>query len=126
MSIISERLHDSIIRAGYSYGELAKLTGIPKSAIQRYATGETTKIPLDRLQVLADALHVSSRYLMDWEDPEENKPAAESDGLDPEMEEILERAKNDPHMRMLFSLYKDAKPEDVETAIKIIQALRGK
>lgn len=126
MSVISERLHDCIVRAKYSYGELAKLTGIPKSAIQRYATGETTKIPLDRLQILADALHVSSRYLMDWEDPEEEKPAAESDGQDAEMADLLERAKNDPHIRMLFSLAKDAKPEDVDTAIKIIQALRDK
>lgn len=54
MSDISTKLHESIQRAGYSYGELAKLTGIPKSAIQRYATGQTPKIPLDRLQALAD------------------------------------------------------------------------
>ena len=44
------------------------MTGIPKSAIQRYATGETEKIPLDRLELLAQALGISSAYLMGWED----------------------------------------------------------
>ena len=42
-----------------TYGDLATKTGIAKSAIQRYATGETKKIPLPRLEALADALGVS-------------------------------------------------------------------
>lgn len=69
MSEISRKLHDSILKSQYSYGELAKLTGIPKSAIQRYATGQTPKIPMDRLQALADVLNVSAQYLLGWEDP---------------------------------------------------------
>ena len=68
MSEISERLYAAIVNKGYSYGELAKLTGIPKSAIQRYAIGETEKIPIDRLELLASSLGVSSAYLMGWED----------------------------------------------------------
>lgn len=118
MSDISTKLHESIQRAGYSYGELAKLTGIPKSAIQRYATGQTPKIPLDRLQALADVLNVSAQYLMGWE---EEKPLVNDDE---ELTEILERARDNPRLRMLFSLTKDAKPEDVEAAIKIIEALK--
>lgn len=39
-----------------SYGELAEKTGIHKSVIQRYATGETEKIPVDRLKKIAEAL----------------------------------------------------------------------
>ena len=125
MSTISEKLHDSILRSGYSYGELAKLTGIPKSALQRYATGATTKIPMDRLQALADALHVSARYLMGWEEPEEKESPPALVNNDPELTEILERARDDPHLRMLFSVSKDATPEDIEKAIKIIQMLKG-
>lgn len=121
MSDISQRLYNSIRAKGYSYGELAKLTGIPKSAIQRYATGQTPKIPLDRLQALADVLNVSSQYLMGWEE-EEKKPLVNDDE---ELTELLERVRDDPHMRMLFSITKDATAEDVEKAIKIIQALKG-
>ena len=118
MSDISRRLYNSIKAKGYSYGELAKLTGIPKSAVQRYATGQTPKIPLNRLQALADALDVSSQFLMGWE---EEKPLVNDDE---ELTEILERARDDPHIRMLFSVMKGATPEDIEKTIKIIQALR--
>ena len=52
-----------------TYGDLATKTGIAKSAIQRYATGETKKIPLPRLEALADALGVSAAYLMGWDEP---------------------------------------------------------
>ena len=66
MSDISERLLAIIAEKNISYGELSKLTKIPKSAIQRYATGETEKIPINRLEALASALGVSSAYLMGW------------------------------------------------------------
>ena len=121
MSDINERLHWSIVLSGYSYGDLAKITGIPKSAIQRYATGETEKIPLDRLEKLADALHVSAQHLMGWEE-EEKEPLVNEDE---ELTALLTRARDDPNIRMLFSVTKDAKPEDIEKAIKIIQMLKG-
>lgn len=122
MSSISQRLYDSIKRKGYSYGELAKLTGIPKSAIQRYATGETPKIPMDRLQLMAEALGVSAQYLMGWD---EEEPKEDLVNGDPELTEILQRAKDDPNIRMLFSVTKNATPEDIEMAIKIIQRFKG-
>ena len=71
MSDISDRLLAEIERKGYSYGELARLTGIPKSAIQRYATGETGKIPMDRIESLAKALNVTPEYIMGWENKKE-------------------------------------------------------
>lgn len=56
-----------------SYGELSVMTGIPKSALQRYATGATGKIPLPRVELIAQALGVSAAYLLGWEEKE--KPA---------------------------------------------------
>ena len=67
MSEISKRLLGLIARKNMTYSELAEQTGIPKSALQRYATGETAKIPLDRLEALAKALRVTPGYLMGWE-----------------------------------------------------------
>ena len=126
MSEISRRLHESIRAKGYSYGELSKLTGIPKSAIQRYATGGTPKIPMDRLQILAGVLGVSVQYLMGWEEEEEKDPAPEElvNG-DPELTDLLTRARDDPNIRMLFSVTKNATAEDIEKTIKIIKMLRG-
>jgi len=68
MNEISTRLLVTIQERKMSYSELAEQTGIAKSAIQRYATGETKKIPLPRLELLASALHVPAAYLMGWTD----------------------------------------------------------
>ena len=68
MSEISNRILNIILTKDISYGELSTLTGIPKSALQRYATGETEKIPIDRLELIAKALGTTTAYLMGWED----------------------------------------------------------
>lgn len=68
MSVISDRLLALINEKGMSYGELSKLTGIPKSALQRYATGETEKIPIERIKSIAKALNVSAGYILGWLD----------------------------------------------------------
>lgn len=65
---ISERLSLAIRQRGYSYRELSEKTGVPKSAIQRYASGETDKIPIDRLTALASVLDVDAAFLMGWDD----------------------------------------------------------
>lgn len=64
----TNRLLDAIKDSGLSYPELEKITGISKSAIQRYATGETKKIPSDRLTKLANALNIASDYLLGFTD----------------------------------------------------------
>ena len=45
---------------------------------------------------------------------------------DEELSEYLEMLKNRPEIRMLFQVSKDATKEDVENAVKIIEALRKK
>lgn len=68
MSEISERILALIEQKDISYGELSKITNIPKSALQRYATGETPKIPIPRVEAIAKALGASAAYIMGWED----------------------------------------------------------
>lgn len=64
---ICDRIACSMDASGISYGELSRITGIPKSALHRYATGETPKIPIPRIEAIADALGVSAEYLMGWD-----------------------------------------------------------
>ena len=67
----AKRINEAIEKSGYSYPELAKITGISKSSLQRYATGETKKIPIDCIEEIARATGVSAKYLMGWEDTQE-------------------------------------------------------
>ena len=70
MSIRSERIKALVDSSGLSYLELEKLTGIKKSSLQRYASGVTTKIPLDVIEKLSKAFNVSQEYLMGWDEKE--------------------------------------------------------
>ena len=64
----SQRLKALIEEHATSYIDLEKKTGISKSALQRYASGTTKKIPIDAIEKIAPALYVSPAYIMGWED----------------------------------------------------------
>lgn len=87
MSEISDKILYIITSKEISYGELSEHTGIPKSALQRYATGQTEKIPIDRLEKIAKAIGTSAAYLMGWEDSPETKLPANIIPM-PEMRKI--------------------------------------
>ena len=84
MSETSIRILNLLAENNMSYGELSAKTKIPKSALQRYATGETEKIPIDRLKLIADALGTSSSYLLGWE----SKPAGHASEENPLVSKI--------------------------------------
>lgn len=66
MSEIGDRIHQEMKLKKLSYGDLSEATGIYKSALQRYVSGSTAKIPMNRLELIAQALSVSPEYLMGW------------------------------------------------------------
>lgn len=72
MSARSERIRSLIEKSEKSYQELERLTGIKKSSLQRYASGVTTKIPLDVIEKLSNAFNVSPAYIMGWTEKEES------------------------------------------------------
>ena len=67
MSDIGNRLLSLLQEKGISYGELSEITGIPKSALHRYVTGATEKIPIERIKSIASALNVTPEYLLGWD-----------------------------------------------------------
>lgn len=64
----SEKLAAAMRDKKISIRELSEKTGIPKSAIQRYTSGDTEKIPIDRMILMAEALGVDPAYIMGWSD----------------------------------------------------------
>lgn len=64
---IAQKLRDGFDSSGYSYGDLAKMTNIPKSALQRYITGDTGKIPMDRLQIICEKLGMDAKEVLGWD-----------------------------------------------------------
>lgn len=105
MSLRSERILRAMQSAKLSYGALHEITGIPKSALQRYATGETEKIPIDRIELIAKATGVSAAYLMGWDED----AATHDDILSKDESELLSRYRNLPENRKkaVLELLKD-------------------
>ena len=95
---------------------VADRLGISKSAVSMYERGRREP-ELDLLQAMADLFGVGVSALLGRE---------ETVNADPELTEYLSVLRDRPEMRMLFSLTKDARREDVETAVRLIEALRGK
>jgi len=72
MDEIIRRLREVIKESGMSYAVLSEKTGIAKSSLQRYATGQIKRIPIDNIKTIAEACHASARYVMGWEQKEDN------------------------------------------------------
>lgn len=75
----------------------------------------------ENLIQIANYFNVSVDYLIGRSDDEKT---SRSINADQELQEYLEELKNRPEMRMLFSVSKNATKEDVEQAVKIIEALK--
>lgn len=115
---IGEKIKTAREAANLTQTELGKACGTTKQTIYKYETGTVTNIPLDRLELIAQAVHVPAAELMGW--AKEKTAAPEDDGL----AEYLEMLRSRPECRMLFSVAKDATKADVEKAVAIIEALR--
>lgn len=74
LKLICNRISSLIETNNMSYGELSRRTDIPKSALHRYATGETLKIPLDRIEKIANVFGVSAAWIMGWKEEQTTIP----------------------------------------------------
>ena len=92
----AEKIKKLIVRSGKTYRELEELTGVTRSTLQRYATGVTSKIPMDVVQRLEEAFGVQRGYIMGWDE----KPAEELQNmgalaaqvlLDPAAMEVMQK-----------------------------------
>lgn len=70
MEVNKDRLLTLMKANKMSYQDLAELTHVHKSTLQRYFTGITHKIPIERLWPIAFALNTTPQYLMgETDDP---------------------------------------------------------
>lgn len=68
MSIQADRIRAEMQRNSLTLIEIEQRTGIKKSSMQRYVSGETGKIPMSAIEKLAKVFGVSGEYLMGWDD----------------------------------------------------------
>ena len=119
MSGFSEKLSSLRRASGLTQAELAARLGISKSAVSMYERGNREP-ELELLEKMADVFGVSINTLLGRKEPESLV------NNDAELTSYLEELRDRPEMRMLFSVTRGATKEDVEAAVRIIEALRGR
>ena len=119
---VGERIKLARETKNLSQTDLANACKISKQTLYKYENNIITNIPSDKIEAIANYLSISPAYLMGWET--DNKDTDNNLTEDEELQEYLEELKNRSEMRMLFSLAKGATKEDVEKAVKIIEALK--
>lgn len=113
MSYFSDTLIQLRKRAGLSQQQLAERTGLSRSAIGMYETGRREP-DIDTLRLFSSFFGVDMNTL-----------TSPQTAADAELAELLEALRDRADMRMLFKLAKDATPEDVRKAARIIEALHN-
>lgn len=105
------------LKRGLTQKQLADAVGLKFQTISKLEAGKE-KPTYETSIRLTKALDVSYDYLFGRDDL-----SYFSD--DEDVVKCLEYARDNPNIRMLFSVTKDATKEDIETAVAIIKALRG-
>lgn len=118
---ISKLISDRRKELGLTLEEVGKIVGVSKSTVKKWEDGYISNMKRDKIALLAKALKLNPVVLITGEE----EPTSTSQLTDDEeLQEYLEELKNRSEMRMLFSLAKGATKEDVEKAVKIIEALK--
>lgn len=121
MGELYTRIESLCTEKGTNITKMCKEAGVSRAPLSDLKMGRTKKLSTDTLSKIAAYFNVSVDYLLGNEQKE--KPVTNPDD---ELNEYLEQLKNRDEMKMLFSLAKGATKEDVEKAVKIIEALMGK
>lgn len=117
--VFAENLRFYMERSGKTQKELADIVGVSAPTVNDWLKAK--KYPrIDKVERLANYFGILKSDLI--EDKTE-KPLVNGDE---ELTEYLEMLKTRPEMRMLFQISKDATKEDVEAAVRVIEAIRKK
>ena len=121
MCDLYERITALCKEKGVTCSRMCLDIGLSKSTISDMKSGRKRGISTTNAQKIADYFGISVDYLLG----KEKKEVPLVNG-DEELTDYLEMLKTRPECRMLFQLTKNATKEDVEAAVRIIEALRNK
>ncbi|WP_251613002.1 helix-turn-helix domain-containing protein [Senimuribacter intestinalis] len=102
MEEIINRIKERRFELGYTFQDLADLTHMSKSTLQRYESGAIKNIPLDRLEILASALQVDPEWIMGWEN--DTNPSSSSGSITANIATLLQDKSEDIQQEALSLL----------------------
>jgi transcriptional regulator with XRE-family HTH domain len=122
MCVLHERIDQLCKEQNLNFTALAEGAGVSRSVLSDLKSGYHKTLSSKNLTKIANYFNVSTDYLLG--ETNIRNPLGEVTKEEAELQEYLEVLKNRTDMRMLFQLAKNATKEDVEQAVRIIEALR--
>ena len=126
MGNISSVLKAKRKELGLTLAQIAEKIGVTEATVQRWESGNIKSLRHERIAKLADILGVTPSVLMGWDEPTAPTLPSPTITEDAELNEYLEILRTRPEMKMMFQLAKGATKEDVEKAVRVIEAMFGK
>lgn len=120
MTAFADRLLTAMKRANLKQVDLSERTGIGKSLISQYLSGDFEP-KQKNIYRLAQATGVTPGYLMGMEEPEE--PAYY---INPETAKLAQEIHDDPELRILMDASRDLEPEDIKAIIDLVKRMKKK
>lgn len=142
MKELYRRIKERRVTLGFSQDELAKKMGYTsRSSIAKIEAG-LVDLPQSKIEAFANALGTTPGYLLGWDRepddldkkvldiypdfvPGEKYLDQAASARDDEIWQLREELRHDPKRRMLFDAARNVRKEDIETAVRILDALKG-
>lgn len=120
--VFYDRFIELCQRKGVSPTRAALEAGISKSLVSKWKANASREPSPEVIRKLADYFELSPYEVVAAKTPGNENASPE----DAELNEYLEMLRTRPEMKMMFQLAKGATKEDVEKAVRVIEAMFGK
>lgn len=122
MSEMYGRIEELCRARGITIGKMCAELGVSRGTMGDLNAGRTKKLSADNVSKIAAYFSVSADFILTGEQNEKS-PACLAE--DDEMVGILQDFRDNPDLRTLFSLSRNATPEELRQYANVIRALRG-
>ena len=127
----ARRLKLAMDEAGINQAELSLRTGIGKSSLSQYMSGEHWPNN-QKIGIIADVLRVNPTWLMGFNVQMHTKDDASGENpqqagwyTDSATAKTAQEIFDDPDLHALFDAARDCKPEDLQMAADLLRRLKG-
>ena len=120
--VFYDRFIELCQRKGVSPTRAALEAGISKSLVSKWKANASREPSPEVIRKLADYFELSPYEVVAAKTPGNENASPE----DAELNEYLEMLRTRPEMKMMFQLAKGATKDDVEKAVRVIEAMFGK
>lgn len=118
----AERLREAMSESGKKQSQLANETGLPKSAISRYLSGEYE--PKQKaINKLAVALNVSEMWLWGFDAPKQRTVAQKKND---DLVQVIAKLRKDPGFYEVVSMLAELPEAEYASIKQLLEALRSR